>query len=776
MADQSTSLHPESNEPHHNTSGFETTIRELADIKRALAESTIVAFTDHRGKINYVNDKFCEISKYSRSELIGQDHRIINSGHHPKKFFRDLWETISTGKVWRGEICNRAKDGSLYWVASTIIPFIGANGKPVRFAAIRHDITEQKRIEKSLRESENLLREQKELLEHAHDAIYSWNVGGGINYWNKSSERLYGYTEREVSGRDINEILDPDYTIPREEYEQRLKRDSFWEGEITQTAKNGRRIIVESRQFVTTLDDGSQVVLEANRDITDRKEARERIRQQASLLEKTRDAILVCDLNHRIIFWNQGAENLYGFSSEQVLGEELSHTICRGDRSVTEKALNALKTSDEWREEATNFTKDGNEIRVISRWTLVRNERGNPDYYLIVNTDISDLKNAEQQLLRSQRLESIGTLAGGIAHDLNNVLSPILMVVDMLDTDLDLPQSSKPWLSIIRENTIRGADLIKQVLTFARGAGEGNRIPLQPGHLIKEILKVLQQTLPQGIGIEFKIDPNLWLITADPTQVHQVLMNLAVNAKDAMPSGGILKVTARNALIDMEFKKSNPEASVGKYVLINVEDSGTGMSGDIVDRIWDPFFTTKDVGKGTGLGLPTALSIVKGHGGFISVSSKPDEGTKFAVYFPVSEVDSDVEESDQPTVLAAGNGEMILIVDDEEDIRRITSATLEKYGYQTLTAANGAEAIAIFTEREKIDLVLTDMAMPKMDGAAAIRVLRKINPEQKIVAVSGLADSNESRTESMSANAFLAKPFTTEKLLDVVARIFGNQA
>ncbi len=882
-------------EKEMTTGNFENALKELSDIKHALAASTIVAFTDQKGKITYVNGKFCKISGYSREELLGQDHRIINSGFHEKDFFRNLWTTISKGKIWNGEICNRAKNGSLYWVSTTIVPFVNEEGKPYQYVAIRHDITKQKNAETTILQKENHLKaildtapdciklldsecriesmnasglkmleaesieelqnkqfqsfvlkkyheefekmirevfegksnqieyeiqgfkgthrwfetnfipfrnepgqiayalgitkdisdrkisealiiKQEEMIEQTYDAIYSWRLDDGIIYWNQSAEKLYGYLFDEVKGMEVYEVLETEYGTSFDDYFEKLKRDGFWEGEIKQKAKNGKKIYVESRQRLNETIDGITIVLETSRDITERKQANERIRQQASLLEKTRDAIIVCDLNHKIIFWNHGAEEIYGRKEEEVLGREIREKICNGDKSVIDKALSALEKTDDWQEEATNFTKEGKEITVISRWTLVRNELGKPDYYLINNTDISDLKHTEHQLLRAQRLESIGTLAGGIAHDLNNVLSPILMTVDMLETDLELPESSLPWLSIIRENTERGADLIKQVLTFARGAEEGNREQIQIAYLIKELVSMWKNTLPPNIKIEYNIKPQLPLISSDSTQIHQILMNLVVNAKDAMrDSGGTLKIAAENVEIDENYSQINPNAEIGKYVLITVEDTGTGMSPKTLEQIWDPFFTTKDIGEGTGLGLSTTRSIVKANGGFINAYSELSKGTKFSIYLPVVESsDNDERIEKQIKSYPRGNGELILIVDDEEYIRRVTSATLEKFGYKTLTAIDGTEAVGIYSQQEKIDLVITDMAMPYMDGAATIWALRKMNPDQIIIAASGLTTAQQTKSKELSVNDFLAKPFTSEKLLTAIAKVLSD--
>ena len=371
-------------------------------------------------------------------------------------------------------------------------------------------------------------------------------------------------------------------------------------------------------------------------------------------------------------------------------------------------------------------------------------------------------------------MESIGTLAGGIAHDLNNILSPILMSVDMLQLNRPDPETAR-WLSMIRENAERGADLIRQVLTFARGMS-GERIPVQLKHIIKEIVSVLRETMPRSIEVKFDIEPELWVISADPTQIHQVLMNICINARDAMPAGGSITIKASNVIVDENYARMNIDAEPGRYVLLTISDTGTGMGPEVISRIFDPFFTTKEIGKGTGLGLSTTLTIIKSHGGFLNVYSEVKRGSRFSIYLPSNNDAQHHVESLPEIKLPAGNGELILIVDDEENIRLVAEATLQKYGYRTMLAVDGTDALAIFAKHgDDISLVLTDMAMPYMDGTALIRALRKIDQNVRVIAMSGLASVDQTaELKEMNITHFLIKPYTAESLLNSVADVLAR--
>lgn len=390
---------------------------------------------------------------------------------------------------------------------------------------------------------------------------------------------------------------------------------------------------------------------------------------------------------------------------------------------------------------------------------------------LVFATDITERKNIEAQLFRTQRMESIGTLAGGIAHDLNNVLAPILMGLQLLrDRFKDNP--SQALIETMETSAKRGADIIRQVLTFARGLG-GEHGLVQPKHLLGNIVKMLQQTFPKSIELQAGIPGNLWPVRADPTQLDQMLLNLSVNARDAMPQGGKLTINAENTFLDENYVRLNVHAKAGPYIVIEVSDTGHGMPPEIMDKIFEPFFTTKEVGEGTGLGLSTVQSIVKSHGGFVNVYSEVGKGTAFKVFLPAKESAETREAAAHQSELPLGAGQLILIVDDEAAVRDIAQVTLESYNYSVLTAKDGAEALALYAQhQEKVQAILLDMMMPVLDGPNTIRALETINPKIKIIAASGLLTND---TSSRSVRAVLTKPYTAEKLLKTLAEVLAER-
>ncbi|MCC5845484.1 MAG: response regulator [Verrucomicrobia bacterium] len=496
----------------------------------------------------------------------------------------------------------------------------------------------------------------------------------------------------------------------------------------------------------------------------------ERLREQAELLNKAQDAILVRDLENRILFWNKSAEKLYGWTESEAAGRDCVDLLYRNP-DIFAAATAETMEKGEWVGELNQITKSGDTIIVEGHWTLVRDEKGNPKSVLAINTDITKRKALEQQFLRAQRMESIGTLAGGIAHDLNNVFSPIVMANDLLKFYIQDPEGLE-ILDTINRSAKRGAEMVSQVLSFAKGM-DGRRVNLQVKHLVRDIEQIVRDTFPKNIQLVPRLSEHLWTVEGDPTQLHQVLVNLCVNARDAMEDGGEIRIIAENVRLDEQYAAMNIEARVGPHVRIEVEDNGGGIPKEILNKIFDPFFTTKETGKGTGLGLSTSLAIVKSHGGFIRAYSDKGMGSKFRIYLP-AKTESDgmplpVEEPDLPR----GHGETVLVVDDEAAIRQITRHTLEAFGYRVLDAADGAEAVSIYAEKpDGIDVVLTDMMMPVMDGPATIKVLRRFNPDVRIIGASGITGNGKiAKAADAGVSHFLPKPYTAETLLKAIRKI-----
>ena len=595
---------------------------------------------------------------------------------------------------------------------------------------------------------------------------------------NDAAVAHYGYTREEFLALSIKDIR-PEKDIGKLlEFLNHSKPQVENAGVWQHCKKNGDLIEVELTVKDLRFEEHHARILIVE-DLTAHRRAQQALltsdHRLAGIINSAMDGIITVDEQQNIILFNAAAEKVFGYPASEVMGQSLDRLIPArfrhghqqhveefGKTQATKRRMGRLDAIYGVRSSGEEFPMEASISHV---------ESDGHRFYTVILRDITEKKRLEAQFLRAQRMESIGTLAGGIAHDFNNLLAPMLMAVQMLQLKFTDEQSQK-MLQLLRVNAERGAEMVKQILSFARGV-EGERLAIQLRHLSKEVIKILRETLPKSIEINFLLSEDLWPIMGDATQLHQVLMNLCINARDAMPNGGKLHIEAENKVLDETYAQMIPDAKPGRYVGLTISDNGTGIPPANLGRIFDPFFTTKDKGKGTGLGLSTVQGIVKGHGGFINVYSEIGKGTQFRVHLPALEAGQLENVQIINPDLPPGKGELILVVDDELAIREVTKATLETFNYTILTASDGTEAVALYAQHgDKIKAVLTDMMMPYLDGPATIRALQKLNPNVKIIASSGLTDNGKAiEAADLGVKNFLPKPYTADKLLKLLAEI-----
>ncbi len=532
---------------------------------------------------------------------------------------------------------------------------------------------------------------------------------------------------------------------------------------------------IEAHQSVIRDDYGRIThLLSVARDMTERRAADERMREQAAYLDKAQDAIVVLDLSDRIGYWNQGAERLFGWTAAEAIGMD-SFRMLSTNPEKTAAARGETFAKGEWVGELRNKVKGGGEVTVQSSWTLVRGDDGRAESVLVINTDVTEKKRIEGQLLRSQRMEGLGLLAGGIAHDLNNMLAPILTSSDLLKYS-NSPEESEKLLRIIESSAKHGAALVRQLLAFARGA-EGQHTDVSLRTLLEDFGAFIRPTLGKTVVFATEFRGDIPDVRADSTQIKQVLVNLCLNARDAMPHGGRISLLLGEVTLDATGVQSYPGAKPGHYAEIVVVDTGSGIPPDKIDRIFDPFFTTKEQGKGTGLGLSTVRGIVKGHGGFISVESEMNRGTTFRILLPAAVAIPAIVIPPEARKANHGHGEAILLVDDEPAVRLTLQLMLGASGYRVYAAGDGREALGIWQDHiQEVKLVITDLQMAGMDGLELIQNLREKTPFLPIVAISGLAFSGHFDVPLHEAGVpLLPKPIRRDNLLSAVQSALGQK-
>ncbi|HEY5481371.1 MAG TPA: PAS domain S-box protein, partial [Verrucomicrobiae bacterium] len=590
---------------------------------------------------------------------------------------------------------------------------------------------------------------------------------------------LTGYTLAEAVGKNLRDLVKSGQQ-ERAVYEEMwatILAGQGWYGQLVNRRKDGS--LYPEEQTITPVRDANGEIthfIAIKQDLSERKQAEQAMRvseeRYRTLAETAQDIIYVIDREFRMTYINEYGARHFGHSLPEMIGRHLTELF---PPETTQWKLadvaDVFRTGESLYQERQLST--GPRLMWLdSRLVPIKNATGEVESILGISRDITEHKQVEGQRLRTQRLESIGTLAGGVAHDLNNALAPILLAAELLR--LEFPEMAGTYLDLIQAGAQRGAAMVKQLLTFAKGV-EGERLLIQPKHLLKEMEKLIGSTFPKNIQLQTRYAKDLRTILGDVTQLHQVLLNLCINARDAMPEGGTLTLEAENMELETVYADALMEAKPGHYVVWRVMDTGTGIPPEILDRIFDPFFTTKDPGKGTGLGLSTLIGIVKSHGGFVRVYSVPGKGSTFAVYLPAAASSADntplPTETDMPF---CGHGETILVVDDEAAVRSVLRAILTKLNFKVLTASDGADALTQVTEQSaELRAVITDVHMPHMDGLSFVRVLKGRLPQVGIIVASGRLDEpDENEFKKLGVSALLDKPFSQKELVEALKTVF----
>jgi PAS domain S-box-containing protein len=775
----------------------EAASRERDATYRAAIESSADGFwiADLEGRLLEANEAYVKRSGYDRAELLTK--RISDlEAHETAAEIATRIERIVAGGPNRFETLHRAKDGTIWPAELTVAHWPIAGGR--LFAFIR-DVTRRQR-------SEALLRVRLQLSELAQRESVAGLLRGTLDAAELLTGSRSGFAhlidsdQKSVrlaawSTNALRKVPETGAPAPVSDVRAsveclRTHRPAFrtaGEGrgpELTVPVLNGPAVMAvfgvngKSTDYTTEDAEALQELGSVAMDFVGRKNAEETLRASEErfreVVENITEVFWMTDVaNRRIMYVSPAFEKVWGRSCDELyhapdLWRNSLHPEDRGRVIAAMQAKQVLGTYDE----TYRIVRPDGKIRWVRDQAYpIRDRHGEVRRIVGVAEDITERKDLERQFLRAQRLEAIGTLASGIAHDMNNILAPMLMIPPLLRERVVDP-ADRALLEILEQGAQRGAGVVKQLLTFSRGV-QGERGPVQVKHLLKEMADIMRETFPRDIVVTCRTAPELLPVTVDPTQLHQVLMNLCVNARDAMPQGGELSLEARNVTLDGNAGQIHPAALPGPYVVMVVSDTGQGIAPEIVERIFDPFFTTKDLGKGTGLGLSTVLGIVKGHGGFIIVESEPGHGAAFRVYLPAA-APTGVAGGSSPSRAPAvrGQGELVLVVDDESSVREALRQVLEKHGYRVVAAGDGRDALAAFAQhREAVRVVLTDVMMPTMNGAALARRLRELSPQVRIIVTTGLVDAETQRElADLGITELVRKPFDVREVLEVLRR------
>ena len=673
----------------------------------------------------------------------------------------------------------RAGDGAVRWVHDELRLHRDAGGLPVEAVGSWTDITARKAAEEEMLRA----RERFEVVAWAtHDAIWDWDLGTNHIWRNENFLRLFGAAETGAadSARAWHQRIHP-------EDQERVGiglnalingRGQVWSDEYRFLRSDGAWAPVFDRGYLVREADGRPVrMIGAMMDLTDRKraegDAHRREARFRSLIEHSSDLITVLDAAGVIRFASPSVRPILGWREEDLMNRGAVDFLHPDDVAEMAEALRrALNQAGPPLTVCYRLRHRDGSWRVLESMGRRLPDQSEGEFVVVNSRDITEKRKLEEQLLHTQRLESLGRLAGGIAHDLNNILAPVLMVAGLLRQEVKTADGLA-LLDMVETSARRGAGIIRQLLTFGRGV-EGERASLRLDGLVADMEAIARETFPKNIAVRRAVSAEeIPAVRGDSTQLHQVLMNLCVNARDAMPAGGTLTLGLENRVIDESYAGMTPGATAGPFVCLSVADTGTGIPPEQIDRIYDPFFTTKEPGKGTGLGLSTVLGIVHSHGGFLQVHSQPGQGTEFLVHLPAADIPVETAILRSLPPVPRGEGQLILVVDDEENVRRVTRRLLERQGYRVVEAEDGAAGLVQYvTHLREVRLVVTDIMMPVMEGHTFIRALRRVDPGIPVIAASGQQPDQPWPDESFGGDVpRLDKPFDGRELLETVARL-----
>jgi PAS domain S-box-containing protein len=736
------------------------------------------------GAIVDVNQRMCAMYACTNAEALRLTIGDLSSGVAP---YDQATSVVWLAKAAAGQpqtfpwhCCRR--DGSLFWGE---VSMRRARIGPVdRIVVTVRDITERQQDKEARRSGENQMRHVLEaancLLWQARvvrldSGEYDWKL-----YLPASSlyRRLFGCDPGDRAVLDWTALKVKEADAMRAHYLAALASGAAGYEQEFHAVVNNATIWLREQVSIGPVRSGEWILVGVITDITERKAIEATLRESesrlAGIVDSAMDAIVTADETGRIVVFNHTAEAVFSCTAPEAIGRSV-------ERFIPETSLSALRRHLQDRSQdgvrgETIRTINGSAVRAGGEEfpfeaSVSSTEVDGHRLFTVILRDVTERARAdearrclEEQMLLAQRLESVGRLAGGIAHDLNNILTPVLLGTPLLREAITSAEANET-LTAMEISARRGADIIGQLLAFSRGGG-GARAPVQLSLILRDMSAIIRETFPKNITTRTELPPNVWTVNGNATQLHQVLMNLCVNARDAMPSGGTLSIVLENVELDEEFATRTPGITCGPHVLLSVSDTGEGIPPDVIGKIFDPFFTTKDVGRGTGLGLSTVLGIANSHGGVVQVTSRIGEGAQFRVYLPAVPGNA-VQAETRTTGLPAGHGEWILVVDDEAAVRGITRKILEKYNYRVMEAAEGREALASYARNhEKIAVVITDLLMPVLDGPALIRELRRLDPNLPVIAASGYAEGVAfAPGENGQSQLFLAKPYVAAELL-----------